>query len=81
MGSNTYYPPATVCYRDPSQGRIQRDRIGVFCNQFPLASCPEFGTSGSGVVREANQYLAYGWPEYGEEYKDDPAFEIYTNKT
>jgi len=35
MGSNTYYPHGTACYRDPS-----------------LASCVEFGSSGSGLVRK-----------------------------
>ena len=49
-GVNTFYPAATACYVDPSFGRN-------LCWYFLLihsisASCADFGSSGSGVVRE-----------------------------
>ena len=37
---------------------------------FVVASCPEFGSSGSGVVREAGTpYDAYLFPEYGKDFE------------
>ena len=62
MGSDTYYPKGTVCYRDPSAGLFSH--LLFLCVKFLLsASCPEFGTSGSAVVREARRYQAEFYPE------------------
>ena len=59
---NTYYPPATVCYVDKSGGWqciILSNYIDLipdaFNNTSSLGSCPEFGVSGSGIVREWKQ--------------------------
>ena len=55
---NTYYPPGTVCYVDKSGGRcLQPYLLQVIIYSTPilpdiLGSCPEFGVSGSGIVRE-----------------------------
>ena len=62
MGSDTYYPKGTVCYRDPSAGFLVRLISSRFKFLFS-ASCPEFGTSGSAVVREAKPYKAVFEPE------------------
>ena len=55
VGVNTYYPPGTVCYRDPSQGKVHPPLVSHH-GLLSLASCVDFGSSGSGVVREAIPY-------------------------
>ena len=53
-GVNTYYPQGTVCYTEPAQGRFQSiwEKNINFC----LGSCADFGSSGSGIVREWKEY-------------------------
>ena len=49
-GVDTYYPQATVCFKDPSAG-ILYFTDDIFLT-FPFTeSCPDFGSSGSGIVR------------------------------
>ena len=55
-GVNTYYPPGTVCYRDPSQGVSNILNFQLYSLYILPASCVEFGSSGSGVVREYKEY-------------------------
>ena len=57
VGVNTYYPPGTVCYRDPSQCEYYHmtTRLMIWLSSI-AASCLDFGSSGSGVVRESLPY-------------------------
>ena len=59
-GVNTFYPRGTTCFQDPSKGgnsslTVRRHDI-LFCS----ASCVDFGSSGSGVVREWRPYKVEG---------------------
>ena len=50
MPVNTYYPRGTVCYNDESGGKKSCHQLYI---KTPISgSCPEFGVSGSGIVRE-----------------------------
>ena len=51
---NTYYPRGTVCYVDESGGKENFHSSTWQKSLFSLfsGSCPEFGVSGSGIVRE-----------------------------
>ena len=51
---NTFYPSATVCYLDPSEGKTTL--WGRCISNYFLASCPDFGGSGSAIVRECRPY-------------------------
>ena len=65
MQTNTHYPAGTVCYKDPSKGDQTFTVFRFFliiskCDTRPSvipASCVDFGSSGSGVVRQAMPYL------------------------
>ena len=54
-GVNTYYPEGTVCYTEPSKG-IQFQENPQKHSFDIKGSCADFGSSGSGIVREWNEY-------------------------
>ena len=95
---NTFYPHGTVCYVDKSGGKLHvfATKVYKFTHVLCiLGSCPEFGVSGSGIVREwrrrpengpaidSYEYIEY-CNDYGygdDEDEEGSSCEIYDQET